>query len=134
MSAELSVLALGCLLGLIHIFGAGQVKTRQYGPKWNMGARDEKLPPPEPVVGRMMRAQENFFETFPIVVAAILIVEVAHLNTRWTAIGAIVWLVARVIYLPLYAFGVPVVRTLVFTVGFVGLVMLLWPALRSLIH
>ena len=127
MTTELTVLAWGCILALVHIFAAAQVKTRQYGPKWNMGARDEDLPPPTPLVGRMARAQANFFETFPIAIAAILIVHGAHLETRWTAIGALLWLIARAIYLPLYALGVPVVRTLVFMASLVGIVMILWP-------
>lgn len=130
MSTELTVLAWSCLLALVHIFAAAQAKTRQYGTKWNMGARDETLDPPSPVVGRLMRAQANFFETFPIAIGAILVVEVAHLNSRWTAIGAIGWLAARAIYLPLYAVGVPVVRTVAFMVAIAGLVLMLLPALR----
>jgi uncharacterized MAPEG superfamily protein len=77
MSTELTVLAWGCVLALVHIFIAVRFKTRQYGTGWNMGARDEELPPPQPIVGRLARAQANFFETFPIAAAAILIVEVA---------------------------------------------------------
>ena len=129
MTTELTVLAWGCLLALVHIFAAAQVRTKQYGTKWNMGARDEDMPPPSPLVGRLERAQANFFETFPIVIAVILIVQVAGLHSRWTAIGAVLWLAARAVYLPLYALGIPVVRTLVFTLGFVGLMMLLGPAL-----
>ena len=59
MTAELTVLAWGCLLALVHIFAAVRVKTRQYGTSWNMGARDEELPPPQPIVGRLARAQAN---------------------------------------------------------------------------
>ena len=44
--------------------------------------------------------------------------------------GAMLWLGARVIYLPLYAAGIPVVRTVAFMVSMVGIVMLLWPLLR----
>lgn len=129
MNIELKVLAYGCILALVHVFAAAHVKTRQYGTKWNMGARDEALPPPEPIVGRLARAQANYFETFPVAVAAILIVEAAHLNNRWTAIGAVLWLAARVVYLPLYAVGVRVIRTLCFTISIAGLALLLWPAL-----
>ncbi len=132
MTTELSVLAWGCVLGLIHIFAAVRVKTRQYGTQWNTGARDEALPPPEPLVGRLARAQANYFETFPVMAAAILIVAAAGLETRWTAIGALTWLAARIAYLPLYAFGVPVVRTLVFAISVAGIVMVLWPALAAL--
>ena len=131
MTTELAVLAWGCVLALIHIFAAIRAKTRQYGTKWNVGARDEDLPPPEPLVGRLARAQANYFETFPVMAAAILIVTVANLASDWTAIGALLWLGARVIYLPLYAMGVPVVRTLAFFVSMVGIGMVLWPALAA---
>jgi uncharacterized MAPEG superfamily protein len=96
-----------------------------------MGARDELLPPPAAMVGRLERAQANFFETFPLMIAAVLIVSVAGLTGRWTAIGAWLWLGARIVYLPLYAMGVPVVRTLAWAVALVGLAMVLWPALAA---
>ncbi|MFN3387826.1 MAG: MAPEG family protein [Allosphingosinicella sp.] len=133
MTTELSVLAWGCVLGLVHIFVAVRFKTRQYGTKWNVGARDEALPPPQPIVGRLARAQANFFETFPIYAAAALIVSTTLLNDRWTAIGAWLWLGARVLYLPLYAAGVPVVRTVAFLASVVGIAMVLRPALVAAI-
>jgi uncharacterized MAPEG superfamily protein len=131
MTTELAVLVWGCVLALVHVFAAVRVKTRQYGTKWNVGARDETLPPPDPVVGRLARAQANYFETFPIMAAAILIVTVANLTSQWTAIGALVWLGARIVYLPLYGFGVPVVRTFVWAASLAGLLTVLWPALRG---
>lgn len=129
MTVELSVLAWGCILALVHIFAAGHVKTKQYGVAWNTGARDETLPAPQPIVGRLMRAQANYFETFPIAAAALLIVSVAHLETHWTAIGALIWIGARTLYLPVYAAGIPKLRSLIFIVSLVGLLMVLWPAL-----
>jgi uncharacterized MAPEG superfamily protein len=131
MNTELTMLAWGCVLAIVHIFAAVRMKTRQYGTTWNMGARDEELPPLNPVAGRLARAQANYFETFPVMAAAILIVTLASLETRWTAIGAILWLAARVVYLPLYAMGVPKVRTLVFMVSLVGIVLVLWPPLTQ---
>ena len=129
MSTELTVLAWSCVLALAHIFIAVRFKTRQYGTKWNMGARDETLPPPDPIVGRLARAQANFFETFPVAAAAILIVEVADRTDQWTAIGAVLWLAARVVYLPLYAAGIPKVRTIVFLISMIGILLVLRPAL-----
>ncbi|MEA1014870.1 MAPEG family protein [Sphingosinicella sp. LY1275] len=129
MNTELTVLAWGCLLALVHIFAAVRVKTRQYGTKWNMGARDEELPPPQPIVGRLARAQANYFETFPIMAAAILIVSVSDRTDWLTEIGAIVWLAARVVYLPLYAMGIPRVRTLVFLISVLGILLVLRNAL-----
>jgi uncharacterized MAPEG superfamily protein len=129
MPIELRILALGALLLFIHIFTATRFKTAQYGRKWNVGARDEALPPPSPVTGRLMRAQANFEETFPIAIVALLGVVVAGRTGEWTALGGWIWLGARVVYLPLYAVGVPVIRTLVFTVSLIGLAMVLKPLL-----
>jgi uncharacterized MAPEG superfamily protein len=129
MTTELSVLAWGCVLAILHIFIAVRFKTRQYGTAWNMGARDEDLPPAQPIVGRLARAQANFFETFPVMAAAILIVSVAKLESQMTALGALLWLGARLVYLPLYAFGVPKVRTAVFIVSIAGIALVLRPAL-----
>jgi uncharacterized MAPEG superfamily protein len=129
MRTELTILAWGCVLALVHIFAAVRVKTRQYGTDWNMGARDEALPPPEPLVGRLARAQANFFETFPVAAAAILIAVIADETDQWTTIGAIIWLGARLVYLPVYALGIPKIRTLIFLVSIVGILMILAPLL-----
>jgi uncharacterized MAPEG superfamily protein len=129
MAMELQIVALGALLLLVHIFAAVHLKTKQYGRKWNVGARDEALPPLDPLAGRLARAQANFQETFPIAIVALLGVVIAGRTSGWTALGGWIWLSARIIYLPLYAFGTPVVRTLVFTISIAGLVMVLWPLL-----
>jgi uncharacterized MAPEG superfamily protein len=131
MTTELAVLAWGCLLAILHLWLPIRAKTRQYGLQWNMSPRDEAQPAPSPIAARLERAQANYYESFPLMVAAVAIVSIADLETRWTAFGALLWLGARVIYLPLYAFGVPVVRSLTWTVSVVGLLMVLWPALRA---
>jgi uncharacterized MAPEG superfamily protein len=94
-----------------------------------MGARDEELPPPQPIVGRLARAQANYFETFPIMAAAILIVTFVDRTDWLTEIGAITWLAARFVYLPLYAMGIPRVRTLVFLISVLGILLVLRNAL-----
>lgn len=129
MSTELAVLAWGCVLGLAHVFAAVIAKTGQYGAKWNMGPRDEALPPPAPLVGRLARAQANYFETFPVMAAAVLIIHAAGLETSGTGWGAILWLAARIAYLPVYALGISGLRSLLFLVSVVGIAMVLLPAL-----
>ena len=129
MAVELKIAAFGALLLLVHIFAAVRFKTRQYGTKWNMGARDEAVPALNPVAGRLARAQANFQETFPIAVVALLGVVIAGRTSEWTALGGWIWLGARIIYLPLYGFGVPVVRTATFVVSLIGLGMVLKPLL-----
>jgi uncharacterized MAPEG superfamily protein len=74
-----------------------------------------------------MRAQSNLFETLPVFAAAILIAHVAGREGVMTHWGALVYIVARVIYLPLYAAGVPFLRSLVWAVSLVGIILVLIP-------
>ena len=131
MPIELKILALGALLLAVHIFTATRFKTAQYGRKWNVGARDEALPEASPLTGRTMRAQTNFQETFPIAIVALLGVVIAGKTSPMTALGGWIWLGARVVYLPLYAVGVPVIRTIVWSISAVGLAMVIWPLLAG---
>ncbi len=130
MSTELTVLAWGCVLGILEIIIAAQSGIAQYGWGWGMSSREAATPPPKPVVGRIGRASKNFLETFPIAAAAVLIVQVGGLNSRWTAMGAVVWLAARVAHWVLYTLGITVLRTLAYLVSLAGIGMMLWPALH----
>ena len=126
---EILVVAWGCVLAFVHIFSAIIVKTRQYGAEWNMSARDEGTPPMGKVAARLDRAQANYFETFPLVIAVALALVVVDRNNVVTASGASLWLVARTAYLPLYWMGVPKLRTFVFLASVAGMGMMLWPLL-----
>jgi len=125
MRPELTVLALGGVLLLAHVLIAGRYKTRQYGTRWNMGARDEDLPPLNPIAARLDRARGNFLETFPLAIVALLGVVVAGKASDLTAVAAWTWLAARVAYLPLYWAGVPKLRTAVWAVATLALLVVL---------
>ena len=129
MQSELTILAWAAVLLLVHIFAAVILKTQQYSADWNTGARDEAMPPLDPVPARLERARDNFLETLPIAMIALVGVVIAGRTSGSTALGGWIWLGARVVYLPLYWAGVPKVRTLVFLVSLVGLGMVLRPLL-----
>jgi uncharacterized MAPEG superfamily protein len=129
MHPEIFVLAWGAVLLLANIFLAGHLKTQQYGADWNIGARDAPMPPLNPHAARVKRAQDNLLETFPIAVVALFGVVLTGRTSEVTTIGAWIWLAARVIYLPIYWLGIKGIRTVVFLISLVGLVMVLWPLL-----
>ena len=129
MAPELYILAGAVLLGFVHIFAAGGAKTKQYGTDWNMGARDEQLPPLEPLPGRLVRADANYRENFVLVAAVLLAVVVADKSGTLSLVGGLVWLGLRIVYLPIYAAGIKRVRSFVFLGSLIGAILILWQLL-----
>ena len=126
MTIELQMLAWAVVLGLVHLLLDGALKTRQRGLKWNVGARDADVPPLTGVAARVNRAWGNFLETFPFFAASVLAVEAAGRGSADTALGAQLYFWARVAYIPLYAAGVPYVRSLVWAVSLWGILKLMF--------
>jgi uncharacterized MAPEG superfamily protein len=125
MTPELLMLALSVVLGFVHIIVSAIATTGQYGFKWNLSARDAPMPPLQVVAGRLHRALHNFLETFPLFAVAVLIADATNRH-GWMAVwGSQIYFYARVLYLPIYAAGIPVVRTVVWTVASAGIVMVL---------
>ncbi|PWB20620.1 hypothetical protein DCO49_18290 [Stenotrophomonas sp. SPM] len=129
MATELTLLAWAMLLGFVYIFAASAVVTHERGMKWNASARDAPDVPLSPLAGRLKRAQANFFETFPFFAAAAIAVVVAGRSNETTVLAAQVYFWARVVYLPLYAAGVPYVRSLVWVVSIVAIFKLVFALL-----
>ncbi|MES3024089.1 MAG: MAPEG family protein [Pseudomonadota bacterium] len=124
MTTTLTILAWTLVLAIVQIALAGAMRTRETGIGYNMGARDDAAPPPGKITARLQRAQANLFETLPLFAAAVLIAHVAGRESDVTVNGAMLYLGARVVYVPVYAAGIPVLRTLVWAVSLVGLVMI----------
>ena len=129
MTIELTMLVWTLVLAFVQILLFDIARTSQYGLKWNTGPRDATMPPLSPVAGRLQRAQYNLFETLPLFIGAVLIAHVTQRDNELTAIGAQVYFWGRVVYLPLYAFGIRQIRSLVWLVATAGLVMIFIPLL-----
>lgn len=126
MSIELKVLAWSILLGLAHILLAATLSTAQRGVLWNVGPRDGMPAPLTGLAGRIDRASRNFLETYVFFAAAVLALAILQRGDEHTALGAQIWFWARVTYLPTYAVGIPFLRTAIWAVSLVGLLMLVF--------
>ena len=126
VALELKLLMAAVVIGLAQLLWAAGAARAQQDLKWAAGPRDT----PQPVKGmaaRLERAFWNFVETFPFFAAAVLACAVAgKLGGPLTLWGTHLYLAGRVLYAPLYAWGVPTVRTLVWAVSMVGLGMVIW--------
>lgn len=125
MTTELTILGWTLVLALVQILLTACMRTYETGIGYNMGARDAPAPPTRPITARLQRAQANLFETLPLFAAAVLIAHVSGRFNDGTVLGCQLFLAARVVYLPLYAFGVPLVRSIAWTVSIAGLVMVI---------
>ena len=121
MTVELRMLTLSVVLGIVHIVAASHAASLQRGYRWTAGPRDEKTQPLRGVAGRLDRALRNFLETFPLFAAVVLAAHVTETHGTLTEWGARLYFWARVAYVPLYAAGIPVIRSLVWNVATVGI-------------
>lgn len=122
MSPELIVLLAATLLGLVHLSAASFSFKAQVGNRYTVGPRDEELRPTG-VAGRLLRAQNNFLETYPLFAVCVLVVEVTATAGPYSQWGALLYLAGRVVFLPLYAWGVPWLRTFSWNAATLGLVL-----------
>lgn len=113
------------VLGFVCVFVATGFATWQRGLKWNTSNRDDALQPLSKHAQRAHRASRNFLETFPFFAAATLAVVIAERTGTQTALGAEIYLIARVVYLPVYIVGIPYLRTLVYIVSIWGILQML---------
>lgn len=91
-----------------------------------VGNRD-KLPEPSVVAGRLDRAKNNMQESLPIFLALALLVLVKGGDTSEAAHAALLFLVARAVYVPAYVSGIRMLRSLVWLVAVASLVVMALP-------
>ncbi|HWF64953.1 MAG TPA: MAPEG family protein [Rhizomicrobium sp.] len=126
---ETTMLLWSVVLGLVQLVIASMATNRDVGLPYNLSSRD--APPAAPVgtmAGRLVRAFNNFRETFGFFAVAVLLVLMLNRHDQNSALGAQLYFWARLIYVPVYALGIQVVRTIVWAVSIIGLVMVLLAA------
>jgi len=96
-----------------------------------LGNRDD-LPPLTRVGARAARAQANMQEGLPVFLTLALLNLIAVPGAGMAVTGAWIFLIARALYVGIYMAGVPVVRTLCWMAGVVGLAMMAAPLLDKI--
>jgi uncharacterized MAPEG superfamily protein len=117
---ELQMIGVAVILGIIQLLLGSVAARTQQGYDWGMGSRDE----PNPISGvpaRLQRAFTNYMETFPMFAAAMLAAVMLGKTGTLTEFGGYVYLLGRIVFIPLYATGVKNVRTYAWVVAALGL-------------
>lgn len=119
-----TVVLLVLLLYVVQLFL--QEISRYRFDVWKiMGTRDS-IPEASVVAARLERAKNNMLESLPLFLGLAMLVLTKDGSANVTVKGATLFLVARVAYVPIYAAGIPVLRSIAWLTGMAGL---LWMAL-----
>lgn len=127
-SIEVRMLCWAVVLGLAQLVLATTLALKDQGLAYNMSPRDTAAPV-KTLSARMQRAFYNFKETFVFFAVAVLVVALTGKNNASSALGAQLYFWARIVYVPIYAAGIPVLRTGVWAVSIFGIVTVLLAAL-----
>lgn len=128
MRPELEVLAWA---GLLHVAQLGLLAVAanlQLGPAYTLGPRDTARAL-SGVPARLERAFRNHVEALLLFGVAVVVVTLGNHSDAFTANCAWTYLAARVAYVPAYASGVPVLRSVIWAVGFGATIAMLIAAL-----
>ena len=118
-----SILLLTLLLILIQIFIPVSIDlliTKKLNFLYLFSSRDE-VSKNSLFFDRSQRALKNLFETLPIFITLAILSIIKNVDISFLAS---LWLAARIIYIPIYVFGVDYVRTIVWVVSLICLIMM----------
>ena len=119
MTPELTALALAALLQALQFALFAIPANIELGTGYTSSARDR--PPSRQIserTGRLQRAMNNHFEGLVLFTIAVVVVTLGGQSTGFTAVCAWVYLGARILYVPAYAYGWRPWRSAIWGVGF----------------
>ncbi|MBL8682423.1 MAG: MAPEG family protein [Myxococcales bacterium] len=125
MLTDVQALVSATLLTFVMVMSASLMKSKAWTPSGlalAFGNRDN-LPEPSPVASRADRAAKNMLEGMVFFVALACAARFAN-RPQEAALGATVFVYARVVYWFVYLAGVPYLRTAVWFASVAGLVMM----------
>lgn len=128
MPVELKVLGYAALLQFIQFVLMAVPVNLQLGTKYTAGHRDEQKQP-WGVAARLKRAMDNHFEALILFTIAVVVVVLGDASSATTEAAAWAYLVSRILYVPAYAAGVFLWRSIIWGVGFFATLVMLLAAL-----
>ena len=110
MTPELTYLVYAIILLIAHMILQATLSDLSKGRFWALGSQDEPREQ-NAVAMRVEKALRNYVYNLPAFVALALILKVTDLGNESTAMGAALFFWARVAYIPAYASGIILVRS-----------------------
>lgn len=130
MSVELMMLLYSAILLFVIIVAQAGLAISQNGLMAQAGSRDS-LPEPSVVRMRLQRLTANMQENLVMFTAVVLVANAAGVSNETTALGASIFLYARVAHAIIYAFGWPMIRPLFYFVSLYGMITIALEVLKA---
>jgi uncharacterized MAPEG superfamily protein len=124
--SELTCLELSVLLWVAHVLTQAFTARTEFGDAYLFTPRDTEPAPKGLACGRATRALGNYVENYGPFIALALALIATGQGGGLGAVGATIWIVARIVYLPIYLIGVLYARTALWTISVIGLLMMLY--------
>lgn len=124
MTGDLWALLAAIVLAVVQLTIASILTLRQLGGAWVAGPRDEQREA-SGISGRFVRAHRNLLEIFPQFLAALFLVHATDSAGSLSVIGAWLFVIGRILYVPAYAFASPGVRPVCWLVAQAGIFVIL---------
>ena len=122
MTQELWIAVYAAVLGIFMVILPPSLAYSRKGYRqWNAGPRDTPFDM-GPHADRARRAFANFMETYAFFAVFVVALALAHKSSAVSVGAAWVYLIARIVYIPLYLFGVKGIRSLVWAISLAGIV------------
>ncbi|MGC1358775.1 MAG: MAPEG family protein [Xanthobacteraceae bacterium] len=120
--SELICLELSVIWWVVHVLCQAVTARGEFGDAFLFSPRDANVTAKGLVCGRATRALRNYVENLvPFVALDLALIVTQHAG----GLGATLWIIGRVIYLPIYLAGIPYIRTAAWLLSIVGLLMML---------
>ena len=123
MGAEMTLLLWSVALTVVQMLVAVSAATLQVGLPRLAGNR-ENMPELTSLAGRAQRAHRNMLENLVLFAVLVLMAQLAGRANALTQVGAMLFFWGRVAYAVIYLAGIPWLRTGVWAVSVVGLIMI----------
>ena len=123
--SELTCLELSVLLWVAHVLTQAIVTGGEFGNAYLFTPRDTQPIAKGLACGRATRALGNYVENYGPFIAMALALIATGQHGGIGALGATIWIIARIVYLPIYLMGVIYVRTALWAISVIGLLMML---------
>ena len=126
MTTELTILTLAGLLQAVQFFlmaipanlELGHGKTMSPRDPAKLGGSVEELLSER--TGRLKRAMDNHFEGLILFTIACIVITISGQSNAFTGTLAVIYLIARILYIPAYAFGWVPWRSYIWFAGFLS--------------